>query len=487
MGAEIEELGDPEAGPSLPSTTLATHAIGPDHVSEPSRRGGTGTTREIVRLAWPTILSQSLVALAGLADRAMVGRLSEDGGAAVPLAAVGFATQFFFLIQAALFAVSLACVALMARSIGAGHPRRAQQALGASLRVGLGVSLLFGTLMAVGARPAFQVLGATPDVTAAGLPYLQLILASSVALAASLVFDAALRSNKDMRTPMYVSFAVTGLKLLLNWVLIFGNLGAPRLELVGAGLATLIAQVFGLTVFVVLIFRAGADSPLRLRWREALFANPLSRDVVRIAVPGIAERVIMNLAMLSYFWVIGHYYGTLQVAAYTVGIALLSFTWMPGQGYAQACATVVGQALGSNDEAQAIRAGWRAAALALGTAVVLGIPCALFRYPLARVFTSDEAVVLALGPFMLALAIAQPFLQLHFTLGGAHRGAGDTWSPLVAATIGNWVFRVPLALLFAVHLGLDVVWLWYTILFDHIARAAYLTWTFQRGSWKHRL
>jgi Na+-driven multidrug efflux pump len=215
--------------------------------------------------------------------------------------------------------------------------------------------------------------------------------------------------------------------------------------------------------------------------------NGLRRDVVRIAAPGVAERIVMNLALLSYFWVLGRYYGTVAVAVYTVGVAVLSFSWIPGIGYASACATLVGQALGARDEAAATGAGWKGAALALCTALVLGSLCVVGRGPLARLFTVDPVVIAELQPFMLALALAQPFLQLHFTLGGAHRGAGDTWRPLVAATVGNWAFRVPLACFFAILLKTDVVWVWYSLIFDHVARAAYLLWTFRRGKWKTSL
>lgn len=485
--AEIEELGDPEGAPSLPSTTLAAQATipNPDVLRDPSvRRSATG---EIMRLAWPVMLSQGLISLAGLIDRAMVGRLGGDDGAAVPLAAVGFATQFFFLIQSALFAVGFSCIALMARAIGAGKPERARVALAASLEISIITTLVLGgTILAVG-RSALVWLGADTAVADAALPYLQLVIGSSLLLAVALLLESALRANRDMRTPMWIALIITITKLAGNWLLIYGNWGFPELGLTGAGWATVFAQAVAVVLFIAVIARAEESSPVAVRWRDWRNAAALRRDVIRIALPGIAERIVMNLAMLGYFWVLGHYYGTVDVAAYTVGVALLSFSWIPGTGYAQACATLVGQALGADEPRYAKRVGWRSARLALATAIVLGIIVAVARYPLARLFTADEAVVAALGPFMLALAIAQPFLQLHFTLGGAHRGAGDTWTPLVAATVGNWVFRVPLALIFAIVLQAPVVWVWYTLIIDHVARAIWLTISFRRGRWVHHL
>lgn len=478
--SEIEELGDPEAAPALPATTLAAHAATlPASKAVGLKRA---TTREILRIAWPVIVSQGIVNLAGLLDRAMVGRVGGAESAAIPLAAVGFATQFFFLIQSTLFAVSLACVALMSRAIGAENPERARHSFVASLEVSLALTLVLSSLTLLGDRWLLGLLGAEREVIEAAIPYLRFVIGSSVMLAVSMVIDSALRANRDTRTPMYVAFAVTAVKLFGNWVFIFGNLGAPRLELLGAGLATAGSQAFGLCLFLFVVSRAPAGSPVSLKLSELRRAGRLRGEVIRIAMPGVAERLVMNFAMLSYFWVLS-FYGTLAIAAYTVGVALLSFSWIPGTGYATACATLVGQSLGAKERDEAKRTGWLSAALAVGTAIPLGALCAFARYPLARLFTDDPQVISELGPFMLALAVAQPFLQLHFTLAGAHRGAGDTWTPLLAASVGNWLFRVPLALLCAVVLETSVIWVWVVLIFDHVARSGVLLISFQRGKW----
>lgn len=487
-----EDHLDPETAPGLPATTLAQQAV-----ARPEAEPGAGAQRlrrhasavpEILRLAWPVMLATFAVSLAGVVDRAMIGRLGDvEGGAAVPLAAVGIATQFFFLVQSSLFAIGLACVALMARAIGAGETRAAQRAFGASLQVGVAVSLGLSLPIAFVAPSAFGFLGTEDKVTAVAVPYLNYVLASSVLMAASLVIESALRADKHMRFPMVVAMIVMGVKLFLNWVLIFGHLGAPRMELEGAGIATLVSQAIGLAILVLRIVKTPKREALGVRTRDIFRVNPRGREVFRIAVPGILERLIMNTAMLSYIWVLGHYYGTLAVAAYTVGIPLLAFTWIPGQSYAQACATLIGQALGARETREAERVGWQCAGLALGTAVVLGTIVAVLRFDIAGLLTDDVAVITALGPFMLALAIAQPVLQLQFALGGAHRGAGDTGTPLLAACVGNWLFRVPLAFGFAIVFGFGVEWVWSALIFDHLARSLVLTYTFKRGHWKTKL
>ena len=203
--------------------------------------------------------------------------------------------------------------------------------------------------------------------------------------------------------------------------------------------------------------------------------------MVRIALPGVGERLAMNLALLAYFRVLSGY-GTVAIAAYTVGVRILAFSWIPGTGFGVAAATLVGQALGAGrrergDGAPAgARPGWRS-----------GSRCCWARSARwrasrsGRLFTNDPATIQALGPFLLCLALSQPFLQAHFALGGAHRGAGDTWTPFIAATVGNWVLRTPVAFFLAFVLRTDVIWVWYALMIDHLARAVWLAWSFRRG------
>jgi putative MATE family efflux protein len=486
---ELESPEDSEVGPPVPASALAANALTANALDgdRSTDRGVIGgSSREILRLAWPVMASQVLLNMTGLIDRMMIGRLASEGGAAVPLAAVGYATQLFHLVHSTLFAVGLACVALMARAIGGGQIRTARHAFAGSVQVSALVTIVYGSALFFFSEEALALLGAEPAVIEMAAPYLELTVCASLMLSFTLIFESALRANRDMRTPMLIAIVVTVSKLALNALLIFGLFGAPRLELWGAGLATAISQGVGLVLFLVVLMRLPSDAPTALRFGDLFRRNPIAGEVIRIAVPGVAERIVLNLGLLSYFWILSHWYGTLAVAVYTVGVSLLSFSWIPGTGYAQACSTVVGQALGQGRGDVATRAGRRSVGLAIATAIPLGLLFAWFRIPLAELFTKDAAVVLALSPFMLALAAAQPFLQMHFTLGGAHKGAGDTITPLIASMVGNWAIRVPFAIVIGGVLELDVVWIWVTLIFDHIARATWLGVSFVRGRWRDR-
>jgi putative MATE family efflux protein len=448
-------------------------------VREPALSTARDSLREMWGISWPVMLSQILLNVVGLIDLAMVGRLGSEA-----VAAVGYATQFSQLAQSVLYAVGFATVALMAHAIGARDPERARHSLAAALLVSVGTAAVLTVTLLAAPGAMLAALGADPAVARAAIPYLQLVVSSSLLLAVGMTLEFALRADRDTRTPMLIASVVTAVKIAGNAVLIFGAGPFPRLELIGAGLATFASQGIGLLLFLTVVVRSPPGSPLALRPRDFAAARPLVRDVVRLAVPGIGERLANNLAMLAYFRVLSGY-GSVTIAAYTVGVRLLAFTWIPGIAFGTAASTLVGQALGAGRREAAIQAGWRATYFSLVVAAVLGGTWAAAPRFIAGLFTNDAALIDELAPFMITLALVQPALQSHFALGGAHRGAGDTFTPFVAAAIGNWALRVPLAFL-AAALGAPVIWVWLVILGDHVARAVWLALSFKRGRWASR-
>jgi putative MATE family efflux protein len=408
----------------------------------------------------------------------MLGRLGTES-----LAAVGYATQFFMLAQSVLNAVGTVCVALMARAIGGGNLLRARRALVATLGLALGLATAIATPVFLAPEFLLRLLNASPVIVERAVPYLQLTLGSSLLLAISFSFESAFRAAKDTRTPMWIVGGVTVVKITLNAVLIFGLLGFPRLELVGAGIATVLSQVVAVGLFFWASRKGKHANALRLSRLDFRGAGSIFGEALRISVPAVGERVAMHIAILAYFAVLSQY-GSIAIAAYTIGVRVLSFSWIPGSGFAVAAATLVGEALGASKPDQAARSGWRSVRFALIVSAVLGTLYAIGRVPVASIFSNDPVVVSALDPFMLLLALAQPLLALHFTLGGSLRGAGDTVSPFWASMVGNWVFRLPIALFFARVLSLDVVWVWGTLVLDHLTRAVWMVWVFQRGGWR---
>jgi putative MATE family efflux protein len=435
------------------------------------------SSSEILALTWPVIVGQLMVNAVPLIDVLMLGRLGTP-----TLAAVGYAAQFLMLVQATLLAIGAACVALMARAIGAHDVPRARRAFAACLRLSLGVTIVLAGITLIFPRELLHLLDVKDSVVHLAVPYFRLTLSSTPLMAIALGVEHAFRAAKDTMVPMVIAGSAALFKIGLNYLLIFGHLGFPELGLIGAGVATIGAQSLGVVLFLYAARRHRSPA-LWLTRADLHVPKKAMREALALALPAVGERFVMTAAMLVYFRFLGHY-GVEAVAAYNVGVRILAFTWIPGLGLSVAAATLVGHALGAGDAQLARRSGWEAMRIGFVISLVLAAVFIFLRIPMAKLFTSDAAVIAALDPFILLLGIGLPFLVVHFTLAGALRGAGDTMTPLKAATLGNWVFRVPLGYLFAKVLVLPLFWVWSIMLLDHLSRAIWLAWSFHRFDWQ---
>jgi putative MATE family efflux protein len=438
------------------------------------------TASEIIALTWPVILGQIMANAVPLIDVLMLGRLGT-----LTLAAVGYAAQFLMLVQASLIAIGAACVALMARALGARDPARARRAFAACLRIALALTIVLAAITLLFPRQLLHMLDVKESVVHLAVPYFRLTMTSVPLMAISLTYEHAYRAAKDTLVPMGIAVGVSLLKIGLNWLFIFGHFGFPRLGLEGAGLATILSQAAAVVLFLSAA-RRHANPALHLRLTDLDVPREMRREAIALAMPAVGERFVMTAAMLMYFRFLGRY-GVEAIAAYNVGVRILAFTWIPGLGLSVAAATLVGHALGAGDAQLARRSGWLAARIGFVISGVLGTLFIWLRIPMAELFTRDPAVIAALDPFILLLGIGLPFLVMTFTLAGALRGAGDTLTPLKAAILGNWVFRVPLGYLFASVLGLPLFWVWAIMVIDHLSRAIWLSWSFHTSDWQARI
>ena len=448
----------------------------------PARVHERSLDHDIWAMAWPAILSFVVVNVVDVIDVALVGRLGRQ-----TVAAWGYAAQCVHVIETLVQSVGIGCVALVARATGARDVARGRRAIAASVFVaGAVASLGFGLALAI-PRTLLGLLDAEPAVIELSVPYLRLFAASMVLYGAAFMYESSLRANRSTRGPMLIAACVMTVKTVLSLLLVFGAFGLPRLELVGAGIATLSAHTVGFVLYIVVSRIAGRDGlVVTFGWSDVRRMWDVAGEALWVSLPSMGERLIMSLALLTYFKILSGY-GTAAIAAYAIGVRLLSFSWAPGLGFAAAASTFVGQALGANDSVGARRAARRALRQAILVTSGMAVVFAFLRTPLAHAFTRDQKVAESLLPFMLMLAIAQPFMASHFTLGGVLRGAGDTVTPLVGAAVGNWGFRVPLAWLFTRFLGHDLVWVWAALIGDHVARTLVNGAVFLRGKWSLRV
>jgi putative MATE family efflux protein len=436
-------------------------------------------------LAGPTMLSFALQTVVSFASTIIVAWLGSDADPTIgrnAVAGVSIAGQVHFVAFAILAAVTIGTTALVARAVGRGDWREADRVLRVSAvaAVGLAAAMMLAMPFTEAIVAAF---GVDAEVVRLGGRYLRILLAFNVPMAIGIVLSSGLRGAGDVRTPLAIGALVNAVSLLGHWLLVFGNWGFPRLETDGAALATGFSFAVGGLVYLVL-WQRNELAIERNGWLADLTSEPLRR-ILRIGMPTAAEQFAFQIGLFLFLRIVaGH--GTEPVAAYLIGVRILSFSFVPGLGFSTAASTLVGQHLGAGDVRRATRAGWRATRSAVAVMAVAGLVIIGVAPVVASWFgaTGQETVRLTVL-FIYVLGAAQPLMAIEYALGGALRGAGDTRFPLFAILTGLFVFRLGGALL-VTHVGHGgVVAVWCCLLADYAVKAMLLAWRFASGRWQH--
>lgn len=427
-------------------------------------------------LAWPTIIAVGAQTMVRFADFAMVGSLGPSA-----LAAVGLGGQVYWLVQSIAMLIPTGLAAVLARAIGAGDSERADKILRQSILGATALALLTTFAGLPFTESLIAMYGVEPAVVEPGAKYVWWLLVGTVPFALSFVFGAAVRAAGDARTPLYIGIATNLVNVFLNWVLIYGNLGFPALGVEGAAIASSAAMLLQMIVFWwmwrarTLVLLPGSAG-----WRPD---RATLRQLVVIGYPASIEQGMFQVGLVGFQRIMSTY-GTAAIAAYNVGAQILSFSFIPGVGFATAAATLVGQHLGAKDPDAAARSAWRSTFGAVASMTVVGALVVLSAEPLARLFTQDEEVVRLTVAFIWILGAVQPFMAVEFAVGGALRGAGDTFFPMVCVFVGLFLLRLLPATLLVTLGEFPVEIIWCALIADWSTKAVMLIVRFRRGRWR---
>ncbi|MHB8383111.1 MAG: MATE family efflux transporter [Candidatus Binataceae bacterium] len=453
-----------------------------ESVPEPAARPGNAITlppisrmrAEVWALAWPVIISFALDSILGLAAMLMVGRLGAEA-----VGAVGLATQILGAVRAGIAAVGTGTVALVARYIGANDRDNAEEVLKQSVIWGVLISTVIAIPVIVFAAPLMTLFQVKGNMAAMGARYLQVVMLAEPFQGVFLMCASALRGAGDTRTPLWIGGIIDVLAIVLNYLLIFGKLGLPAMGVDGSAVATLIAiAIGGLLFFWALSFDGMV---LNFRWHRLWPDRGLGWRILRVGNPAAIEQLVIQFGFVAYVAFVASY-GDKEVAAYFIGVRILALSFLPGFGFSNASATLVGQGLGAGDPEFARKAGWISTQLSIVLMSAMGLLFVVFARPIAAMFIDDPLVIKYTVAFMYALGAAQPLMAIDWTITGALRGAGDSQFPLYGSLAGFYGMRLFLTILIAWHHG-PIIWIWWSLLADYIVRSSLKTWRFSTGKW----
>lgn len=453
--------------------------------------------RRVVLFGIPLVVGMGFHALFNLVDLWIVGKLGTEA-----LAAVTIATMINTVPMVICNGISTSSIAFIARHIGFRNLHRANDVMKQSFLLVILLSVILGVIPWIYARDLVVALKAEGGVIEPAADYLAIVSAGTITMFLLMQITAVLRAVGDGLWPMILLVGANLLNIGLDFGLVFGLWGLPRLNAPGAAWATVISRAVFCGLGLWLLFRGKGG--LRLTWAPLRLKLRTMWGLVRVGTPSSAQWVVRLVAYLAILWIVGDAavgdpFGKTAQAAFGVGLRLDLFAIFAGFGWGAAASTLVGQNLGRRRPDLAERYTWVAAWLNLAMMSAIAVAYFVFAAPLVRFFGADAEmagaagdpngfaeVVAAGSEYLRIIVISYPFVAVSLVFAQALNGAGSTRTPMLIDAAGLLLFQVPLAYHLSRRADFGLAGVWWAIVVSNVAMAGVYFLLFRVGRWKKK-
>lgn len=437
--------------------------------------------RKMAAIAIPISLQQLITVGINLMDTIMLSSMGD-----AQLSASSLAGQFINLFQICCMGIGMGANVLTSRFWGMQDKLNLKRTVTVMLRFCLAFSTVFTLVTAWTPAGIMRLYSNDAEIITYGVSYLRWLILTYYCMGFSLTCTIVLRSVGQVRIPLISSIAAFFINVFFNWVFIFGKLGAPRMEIAGAALGTLIARVFELVFICGYFFLK--DEKIRYRLRDLRMAcGALVKEYFRISIPVLISDSLLALGNNAVAVIMGHI-GSAFVAANSVTTVVQQLSSVLTQGISNASGIITGHTMGEGDYEKAQRQGYTF----LGMGFFIGVGAALMimilRTPIIQYYqVTPEAKAIAYE-LMDAIVIIVIFQAMNSILTkGVLRAGGDTKFLMAGDILFLWVASIPLGALAGLVLHWPAFWIYMMLKIDQIIKCVWCFFRLRSGKWLKRI
>ncbi|MCK7557706.1 MATE family efflux transporter [Chitinophaga sedimenti] len=409
--------------------------------------------RDNFYLAYPIVISQLGHTLVGLSDSLIIGHTGK-----VPLAAVSLGNSMFTTFLVCGIGISYGLTPLIAQANGRGDKQSCGHLLGNSLLVNIVTGILLCGII-LGCAHFIGYMGQEAGVAAQAKPFLIFLAISMLPLMVFMTFKQFAEGLGFTKQAMNISIIGNLLNIAIGVTLVFGLFGAPKMGVLGVGIATLTDRIIMGITMAWYVLRAKHFKPYLDTFRSGGYKWPTIKKITGIGAPvalqGVFEVSAFGGAAILVGWI-----GAAELAAHQIAISLASMTYMMASGISSAAGIRSGNNLGKKNFF-----GLRLSAIASYHMVIvmMSITAILFLAfcnVLPRFYISDPGVIAIAAQLIVIAAFFQLFDGTQVVGLGVLRGLGDVRLPTIITFLAYWVLGLPIAWLlgFTLKFGVQGVW-----------------------------
>jgi len=431
----------------------------------------------LAKIAVPIALQSLIGSSLNLVDNLMVGSLGEK-----ELAAVGVGVQIYFIFWMIVYGFSSGCSTFMAQFWGARDIRGIRKTIGFTLMVSMSVGLLFFAGGMFFPDKIIRIFTDIPDIVRLGSIYVKAGALCFIFIALNTAFELAFRATQQTHIPMIASIIAFATNTFLNYILIFGNFGAPRLGVAGAAIATVFSRFIQTCILMFIVFGrkniiAGSLSSY-FGWTKIFVLR-----VVKNSIPTTINETMWGIGTAMYVAAFARI-GVTEYASVQAGNTIQNLLQMAAFSIGDAILIMVGQKLGEGEKERAYSMAGRL--LRIGTVIggIFGLLLIAIARPVISMFNFTAAGEKYTFYILIVYGLTMWLVVFNgMVVTGVLRCGGDTRFSMFTETGTVWCIAVPLAFITALLLHWPVYFCILAIKSEELVKACILFWRYKSKKW----
>jgi len=435
-------------------------------------------SRSVLKISTPAVAGLSSQMVVSVVDTAMVGRLEN---ATVVLAAMGIGLLAAWAITSVFSSLATGTHVLVARRCGEKNHSGAGAILNNSLLLAFTLGILFGVPGFLFSYEIIDLFASDPLVAQAGSGYLQWRFVGLLFFLLVVAYRGFFNGIGHTKVFMYSAIVINLSNIVLNYLLIFGSFGFPKMGIAGAGCASTLSNMIGCLFFISATFLRTYRKTFRY-FKHFSYSTDIIRQLVNISMPVSLQNVLILLGFLVFVAITG-IIGTEEQAASQVVITAMFMSFLPCFGFGIGAQTLVGQSIGNGNHSLAKRFGLEAAKLATGLSLVLGIVFIVFPDLVILLITTDQAVTETARPILRIAGGAQLFYASGIVLAHSLQAAGATVYVMLIEVFTHWIVFLPVCYTLSITLSGGLVGAWLALPVYIISYSTLIYLKYRKDSW----
>ncbi len=436
---------------------------------------------KMAKIAIPISLQSLITVGINLMDTIMLSKMGD-----AQISASSLAGQFINLFMICCMGIGMGASVLTSRFWGMQDKHSLKKTVTIMLRFVVVFASIFTAITIISPEWIMRIYSNETEIITHGITYLKWMIPTYICTGLSLTCTIVLRTVGQVKIPLYCSISAFFVNVFFNWVFIFGKLGAPRMEIGGAALGTLIARVFELIFICGYFFFI--DKRIRYRLKDIFMkCRDLLSEYIRISIPVLISDGLLAFGNNTVAMIMGRI-GETFVAANSVTTVVQQLSSVLTTGVCNASGIITGHTMGEGDIDKAQRQGYTFLFIGFIIGCFSALVIFLLRGPIINYYdVSPEAKAIA-WDLMNAIIIINIFQSMNSILTkGVLRAGGDTTFLMAGDILFLWVASIPLGYLAGLKWGLPSFWIYTCLKIDQIIKCVWCYFRLRSGKWLKKI